>query len=104
MSRSPNRYSPSYTSPTSSKRGGGAKKPPRTVHIDVYCTASDGENSSTSSSSVSSANRDPVEDVESNSTPQTVYESQQMKLMHKRAGKFDMPRRLGGSRSGLGEF
>ncbi|XP_055707643.1 uncharacterized protein LOC129804407 isoform X2 [Phlebotomus papatasi] len=101
LSRSPNRYSPSYTSPTSSKRGGGAKKPPRTVHIDVYCTASDGENSSTSSSSVSSANRDPVEDVESNSTPQTVYESQQMKLMHKRAGKFDMPRRMGGSRSGL---
>ncbi|XP_055688943.1 uncharacterized protein LOC129793176 isoform X1 [Lutzomyia longipalpis] len=100
LSRSPlNRYSPSYTSPTSSKRGGSAKKPPRTVHIDVYCTASDGdEGSSSSSSSVSSENVDPVEDVESNSTPQTVYESQQMKLMHKRVGKFDLPRRLGGNR------
>ncbi|GAB0091711.1 hypothetical protein DMENIID0001_065760 [Sergentomyia squamirostris] len=99
--RSPlNRYSPSYTSPTSSKRG--AKKPPRTVHIDVYCTASDGEESSVASESSVSSKEEPVEDVESNSTPQTVFESEQMKLMLRRAGKFDMPRRLGGSSKGSG--
>ncbi|XP_059612911.1 uncharacterized protein LOC132259341 [Phlebotomus argentipes] len=102
VSRSPlNRFSPSFTSPTSSKRGGSAKKPPRTVHIDVYCTASDGEENSSASSSSRSSSHDHVEDVESNSTPQTVFESQQMRLMHKRAGKFEMPRRMGGNRPGL---
>lgn len=68
------------------------KKPPRTVHIDVYCTGSDGEGDTSSDSSMYD-NR--IED-ESVSTPQTVFESQEMRLQHTRVrpSRSDLPRRL----------
>lgn len=86
------------------------KKPPRTVHIDVYCTGSDAEESSSGSSqrddsstssddSSQSQSLSPKQhifnDNESNSTPQTVFDSDEMKLHHTRvANKFELPRRV----------
>uniref|UniRef100_A0A182QFD5 protein kinase C n=1 Tax=Anopheles farauti TaxID=69004 RepID=A0A182QFD5_9DIPT len=104
-----------------------AKKKPRTVHIDVYCTGSDAESgsecgsccsfhdeakslpssgtssASSSHSSVSSGSRfdtshmmelkaatHPINDP----THPTVYESEEMRVRHKRAGKHEVPRRL----------
>lgn len=76
-----------------------AKKPSRTVHIDVYCTGSDAEDScssDTSSSSSSNSIEEPnVAELESNSTPQTVYDSNQLKLHHTRVNDTqDLPRRI----------
>lgn len=72
------------------------KKPARTVHIDVYCTGSDAEDDS---SNDSNSLREPnMLELESNSTPQTVFDSNQLKLNHTRKiDKHDMPRRIGGS-------
>lgn len=69
------------------------KKPPRTVHIDVYCTGSDGEDDDDDddSSQTSSENHN---ELESNSTPQTVLDTEQMLLRHQRAGKAELPRRF----------
>lgn len=138
--------SPSNTirSQQSSVRGdtSAAKKKPRTVHIDVYCTGSDAESgsdcgsccsshedakslpssggSSASSchSSVSSGSRfdtshmmelkaaataaaaaaaahtQPNGDADPAQHHPTVYESEEMRVRHKRAGKHEMPRRL----------
>lgn len=84
-----------------------AKKPSRTVHIDVYCTGSDVEDSSSiENSSSNNSNRsnshssDALDaphmiDLESNSTPQTVYDSNHMKLQHVRINKAkELPRRI----------
>ncbi|XP_050073933.1 uncharacterized protein LOC126561681 [Anopheles maculipalpis] len=104
-----------------------AKKKPRTVHIDVYCTGSDAESgsecgsccssnegakslpssgasSSSSHSSVSSGSRfdtsHMMELKAAASNPNidpahpTVYESEEMRVRHKRAGKHEVPRRL----------
>lgn len=80
-----------------------AKKPSRTVHIDVYCTGSDAEDScssdtgsSSSNSSSSNSIEEPnVAELESNSTPQTVYDSNQLKLHHTRINDTqDLPRRI----------
>ncbi|XP_037913006.1 uncharacterized protein LOC119652767 [Hermetia illucens] len=72
------------------------KKPPRTVHIDVYCTGSDAEDDDEDdvddASSQSSSNN--PNEIESNSTPQTVFDTEQMHLRHQRAGKNELPRRL----------
>uniref|UniRef100_A0A182K6G0 protein kinase C n=1 Tax=Anopheles christyi TaxID=43041 RepID=A0A182K6G0_9DIPT len=123
--------SPSNTirSQQSSVRGdtSAARKKPRTVHIDVYCTGSDAESgsecgsccssnegakslassggSSASSchSSASSGSRfdtshmmelkaaqtHPTHDQ---SSQPTVYESEEMRVRHKRAGKHEVPR------------
>uniref|UniRef100_A0A182P3N8 C2 domain-containing protein n=1 Tax=Anopheles epiroticus TaxID=199890 RepID=A0A182P3N8_9DIPT len=130
--------SPSNTirSQQSSVRGdtSAAKKKPRTVHIDVYCTGSDaesgsecgsccssndgakslpssegGSSASSSHSSVSSGSRfDTSHMMElkaaaaasaappnlDSSHPPTVYESEEMRVRHKRAGKHEVPRRL----------
>lgn len=70
------------------------KKPSRTVHIDVYCTGSDIEDepSSCSSDSLDSPN---IVELESNSTPQTVYDSNQLNFQHKRiVDSQDLPRRI----------
>lgn len=89
-----------------------AKKPSRTVHIDVYCTGSDAEDSSNSSKSSSNTNsshsdssHDSIDvptnviDLESNSTPQTVYDSNQLKLQHVRVKEAKtLPRRIVASR------
>lgn len=84
-------------SPPSSKAAG--KKPPRTVHIDVYCTGSDAEDDSScaSGSGSPSISNDQLNEDESISTPQTVYDSNQMRLHHTRVdNRQDLPRRLGG--------
>lgn len=70
MSRSPARVkgkSPLLRKPSNETK----KKPPRTVHIDVYCTGSD--------ASCSSEAEEP-----SDSSRQTVFESEQVKVVHTR--------------------
>lgn len=57
-------------------------KKPRTVHIDVYCTGTELDSDSSSSSTT---------DNETASTPQTVFESQKMKITHKRANTTQLP-------------
>lgn len=85
-------------------------KQPRTVHIDVYCTGSDGESASSSmedsSSSSSSIRSDPylreyqdsvqnaMEMASNPSTNPTVYESFGMKLKHKRIEREKLPRKF----------
>uniref|UniRef100_A0A4Y0BPA7 Uncharacterized protein n=1 Tax=Anopheles funestus TaxID=62324 RepID=A0A4Y0BPA7_ANOFN len=104
-----------------------AKKKPRTVHIDVYCTGSDAESGSecgsccssnegaksllssgassgtSSNSSVSSGSRFDTShmlELKAAAHPNigpshpTVYESEEMRVRHKRAGKHEVPRRL----------
>uniref|UniRef100_A0AAG5DCC6 Uncharacterized protein n=1 Tax=Anopheles atroparvus TaxID=41427 RepID=A0AAG5DCC6_ANOAO len=93
-----------------------AKKKPRTVHIDVYCTGSDAESFSSSSccsssgddeensqggisSSCSSGSRfdtSHMMELKSNSkmAHPSIFESEEMKVRHKRAGKHEVPRRL----------
>uniref|UniRef100_A0A1B6C1K6 Uncharacterized protein n=1 Tax=Clastoptera arizonana TaxID=38151 RepID=A0A1B6C1K6_9HEMI len=56
-------------SPLLNRANSDAKKKPRTVHIDVYCTGSDISNSS---------------DQEENNSPQTVYESENLCVTHSR--------------------
>lgn len=60
------------------------QKKPRTVHIDVYCTGTELESDSSSADSSDS-------DEETASTPQTVFESQKMRIMHKRANTTELP-------------
>lgn len=73
------------------------KKSPRTVHIDVYCTGSEAEDTSATSSKSTSPSIDSScgnnnFDDESNSTPQTVLET---KFNHNRiTDKNELPRRI----------
>lgn len=53
------------------------------MHIDVYCTGTELDSDSSSSSDSDEATA---------STPQTVYESQKMKITHKRANTTELPR------------
>ena len=93
------KYSPMPTiSPPSIKPN---KKQPRTVHIDVYCTGSeaeedDGEDNDHETSSIStSSTSENIFDNDSIETPQTVYDTKQMKLHHSRiTNKHDLPRRI----------
>lgn len=62
-------------------------KRPRTVHIDVYCTGTELESEEESFSSSSSENK-------TTSSPQTVFESGQFRITHKRAQDEDLPFRL----------
>lgn len=65
------------------------------MHIDVYCTGSDAEEDSCSSSSSNSIVEPNIVEVESNSTPQTVYDSNQLKLHHTRVAHTEnLPRRI----------
>lgn len=59
-------------------------KKPRTVHIDVYCTGTDLEADSDSTSSSSEESR-------TASTPQTVFESEQVCVTHKKADNNSVP-------------
>ncbi|XP_017027268.1 uncharacterized protein [Drosophila kikkawai] len=78
------------------------EKKPRTVHIDVYCTGSeeeeeemaDDERQASSSSSDSDLAGSKRYDLDSNSTPQTVLDNEQMLLRHQRISGGAMPRRL----------
>lgn len=69
-----------------------ADKKPRTVHIDVYCTGTEQESSSASSSSSDDlANNYEIEQV---SSPQTVYESSDVRISHVRADSKALPQRI----------
>ncbi|XP_067631284.1 serine-rich adhesin for platelets [Eurosta solidaginis] len=95
----------------SSKQKSNSSEPlkkPRTVHIDVYCTGSEDEDgvedaaegddadAEASASSDASYNEDGSKhhDLESSSTPQTVYDNEQMLLKHRRITGQALPRRL----------
>ncbi|XP_035792133.1 uncharacterized protein LOC118466653 [Anopheles albimanus] len=112
----------SQQSGSASVSASAIKKKPRTVHIDVYCTGSDVESSCSSNdddddgsldgkslsshSSCSSGSRfDTSHMMElksmaaaaSTSNPtqsQPIFESEEMRVRHKRAGKHEVPRRL----------
>ncbi|BET00438.1 protein kinase c [Nesidiocoris tenuis] len=77
--RSPGRTRVSEAANKSTASSSDGKKNPRTVHIDVYCTGSESSDSSSSS------------DCDTNSTPQTVFESDQMKVVHARAHSDSLP-------------
>ncbi|XP_017464234.1 PREDICTED: uncharacterized protein LOC108357673, partial [Rhagoletis zephyria] len=80
-------------------------KKPRTVHIDVYCTGSEddeegaegedeGDNADAEASiSSDEENASKHHDLESNSTPQTVFDNEQLLLKHKRITGQTLPRR-----------
>lgn len=59
-------------------------KKPRTIHIDVYCTGTDMEADSDSSSTNS-------DETKSASTPQTVFESEKICVTHKKATQEVVP-------------
>lgn len=59
-------------------------KKPRTIHIDVYCTGTDLEADSDNTSSDS-------EETKSGSTPQTVFESENVCVTHKKADLNSVP-------------
>ena len=59
-------------------------KKPRTVHIDVYCTGTEIESSSSCSDS----------ENKTTSSPQTVFETGKFKLTHRRADVKDVPHQL----------
>lgn len=67
------------------------KKPPRTVHIDVYCTGSDADTNSSNSSSPNI-----VDDIANLMTQaQTVMDADDMILKHRRVvSRGDLPRKL----------
>lgn len=63
------------------------------MHIDVYCTGSDLED--TSSDCSDSIDEPQIVEMESNSTPQTVYDCDQLKLHHTRViDTENLPRRI----------
>nr|CAD7438778.1 unnamed protein product [Timema bartmani] len=92
LSRSPARLRdrspilPGHTSQSSQCSEVDCKQKPRTVHIDVYCTGSEDADGSSSSDS------DTVEEEEHwLSSPQTVYESDKLHVVHTRAGRDHLP-------------
>lgn len=89
-SRSPRQASPAISNP-SAHSSRDRKKPPRTVHIDVYCTGSDADTNSTNSSSPNI-----VDDIANLMTQaQTVIDADDMILKHKRiVSRSDLPRKL----------
>ncbi|XP_022916560.1 uncharacterized protein [Onthophagus taurus] len=68
-------------SKTSTPDSKSSEKKPRTVHIDVYCTGTELESSSSCSDS---------ETNKTTSSPQTVFESEKFRLTHKRVDN-DLP-------------
>lgn len=89
-SRTPRQPSPALSnlSPRSSK---DKKKPPRTVHIDVYCTGSEHDTSNSSNSSSPNI----VDDFTNLMAQSTVIETENMLLKHQRVvDKQKLPRKL----------
>lgn len=94
--RQPSPAISSHTPKSSSKE---KKKPPRTVHIDVYCTGSEVDTSSSNSSSPNIADdlanimdRDELANL---MAQMTVIERNDMVLKHRRVtSKGELPRKL----------
>lgn len=85
--KSPNKQASPSHSNVSSRSMDKGKKPPRTVHIDVYCTGSDVE----TSSSASSVN---IEDVTVQAAT-TVIDGEDMLLKHRKiVSRRELPRKL----------
>ncbi|KAJ4429440.1 hypothetical protein ANN_21609 [Periplaneta americana] len=79
LSRSPARLR--GRSPMLRKSGDAeGQRKPRTVHIDVYCTGSEDADASASS-----------DDSDDASSPQTVFESEKLKVVHSRVGRDRLP-------------
>ncbi|XP_034110977.1 uncharacterized protein LOC117572339 [Drosophila albomicans] len=76
------------------------EKKPRTVHIDVYCTGSEEDedelqaDADASSSDSEADSKQHLYELDSNSTPQTVLDNEQMLLRHQRISSGALPRRL----------
>lgn len=68
----------------SNQPGDKGQHKPRTVHIDVYCTGSEDADASGSSD-------DSEEISDSQSSPQTVFESDKLRVVHARIGKDRLP-------------
>ncbi|XP_046391146.1 uncharacterized protein LOC124159397 isoform X2 [Ischnura elegans] len=81
---------PKASTSFSLKSNGKKRQKPRTVHIDVYCTASeDDADASQSTSSPDYGKHSSEED--STSSPQTVYESEDFRVVHSKAKKNQLP-------------
>ncbi|KAG8224122.1 hypothetical protein J437_LFUL001816 [Ladona fulva] len=81
---------PKASTSFSLKTEGKKRQKPRTVHIDVYCTASeDDADASQSASSHDDGKHSSEED--STSSPQTVYESEEFRVVHSKAKKNQFP-------------
>ncbi|KAL1130716.1 hypothetical protein AAG570_011957, partial [Ranatra chinensis] len=78
--KSPSRTRSKLPKGKSGSGSGDGKKNPRTVHIDVYCTASESSSSSDEEGSASSA--------------QTVYETNKTKVVHTRVNSDVLPHAL----------
>lgn len=68
----------------SNQPGDKGQRKPRTVHIDVYCTGSE-------DADASGSNDDSEEVSDSWSSPQTVFESEKLRVVHARVGKDRLP-------------
>ncbi|XP_070494497.1 uncharacterized protein [Chironomus tepperi] len=90
-SRSPRQSSPAFSNPSVVNSSKEKKKPPRTVHIDVYCTGSDADTNSSNSSSPNI-----VDDIANLMTQaQTVMDADDMVLKHRRVvTRGELPRKM----------
>lgn len=75
-------------------KGAQTDKKSRTVHIDVYCTGTERESSSSSTSSHSSTSTTDDNTNEQVSSPQTVFESSDVRITHVRADSKALPQRI----------
>lgn len=86
--KSPNKQSSSPARSNVSSSMDKSKKPPRTVHIDVYCTGSDDVDTSSSSSSLN------IEEVTTQAAT-TVIDGEDMLLRHRKVlSRRELPRKL----------
>lgn len=86
--------SPSGTvSSKESAEDGINKKKPRKIHIDVYCTGSEAEDSVESSPKILSPCTLHYND-QSQTTQQTIYENDHLKLQHRRAIQHEVPKKI----------
>jgi hypothetical protein len=87
----PRQPSPAVSNLSPKSASKDRKKPPRTVHIDVYCTGSEVETSNSSNSSSPNI----AEDLANLMSQMTVMESDDMLLKHRRVtSKAELPRKL----------
>ncbi|XP_071444458.1 uncharacterized protein Pkn isoform X2 [Hetaerina americana] len=81
---------PKASTSFSLKSNGKKRQKPRTVHIDVYCTASEDDADGSQSTSSQDDRKHSSED-DSTSSPQTVYESEEFRVVHSKAKKNQLP-------------
>lgn len=95
MSRSPKQCSPALSSNQSPRSKQDKKKPPRTVHIDVYCTGSERDTSASSNSSSEACSPNICDDIANLMAQTIVTDADDMLLKHQRiVGNKELPRKL----------